>query len=137
MTQHYGNHVHRPRVWLVTALLAVAGFVTMVLFVLRQPSLIAAGLLLLSMAVLGLVALARQYAMRLQDRIIRLEMRVRLATLGLEGQLARVSRAQLIALRFASDAELPELLRRAEAERLTPDQIKRAIRDWQADTMRT
>jgi hypothetical protein len=44
---------------------------------------------------------------------------------------------QLIAVRFASDAELPALIDRAAAEKLTPDQIKRAVTDWQGDYLRT
>jgi len=44
---------------------------------------------------------------------------------------------QIVALRFASDAELPGLLQRAAAENLTADQIKRGVTSWQADDMRT
>jgi hypothetical protein len=109
----------------------------MVLFVLRTPSVISVALLLLAAAVLGLVALIRRYTTRLQDRIIRLEMRLRLAGLGREPDVTRLTTRQLVALRFASDAELAALLDRALAENLTPDQIKRAVTSWQADRMRT
>jgi hypothetical protein len=51
--------------------------------------------------------------------------------------LARITMPQLIALRFASDAELPALLERAEREHLTADQIKRAIKTWVPDLDRT
>jgi hypothetical protein len=51
--------------------------------------------------------------------------------------MGRLSLPQLIALRFASDEELPDLMGRALDERLTPDQIKRAVRDWQGDYLRT
>jgi hypothetical protein len=135
--QTYANHRHRATGWVITALLAVLGFVGIVLFVLRAPSVITISLLLLGSGVLGLVALIRLYAIRLQDRIIRLEMRLRLAALGREHDIGRVSVRQLIALRFASDAELPVLLDRVLAENLTPDQIKRAVTNWQADLMRT
>jgi hypothetical protein len=74
---------------------------------------------------------------RLQDRIILLEMRVRLARLGREPDYARLSKRQLVALRFASDAELPALIQRALAESLTGTQIKQAIRNWQPDSYRT
>jgi hypothetical protein len=122
---------------LITALLAVLGFVGMVLFVLRTPSVISVALLLMASAIVGLVALIRRYTTRLQDRIIRLEMRLRLAALGREQDMTRLSIRQLVALRFASDAELTTLIDRALAENLTPDQIKRGVTHWQADRMRT
>ena len=135
--QNYANHRHRSPGWVASALFAVLAFVLIVLFALRAPSVIALALLLLSLAVLGLVGLIRRYVTRLQDRIIRLEMRLRLAALGRAPDVERLDVRQLIALRFASDAELPALLERAVAERLTPDQIKRAVTAWQPDTMRT
>jgi hypothetical protein len=121
----------------VTALLAVLAFVIMVLFVIRQLTVFTIGMLALATAVVGLVLLVRRYALRLQDRIIRLEMRVRLAGLGREHDMARLATRQLVALRFASDAELVALVERALNENLTPDQIKRAVTNWQADGMRT
>ena len=51
--------------------------------------------------------------------------------------MARLELSQLIALRFASDAELPALIDRAVADKLPPDQIKRAVQDWQGDYLRT
>ena len=136
-TQTFANHAHRARSWLLTALLALIGFGVMVWFELQQLNMVGFGLLCLSAAVLGVVIMLRGYATRLQDRIIRLEMQVRAARLGLEAQLARLTLRQVIALRFASDAELPELLDRAIAEGLDPVQIKRAVKNWQADLLRT
>jgi hypothetical protein len=136
-TQSYANHTHRPTGWLITTLLAVLGWVGMLLFVLRTPSVISVALLLMASAIVGLVVLVRRYTTRLQDRIIRLEMRLRLATLGREQDMTRLSPRQVIALRFASDAELTTLIDRALAENLTGDQIKRAVTHWQADGMRT
>jgi hypothetical protein len=135
--QSYANHAHRPTGWVITTLLAVIAFLIMVLFVLRQLSVFTIGLLILSSAVLGVVTLLRLYVTRLQDRIIRVEMRLRLAAIGRERDVARLTRGQLIALRFASDGELPALADRALAENLTPDQIKRAVTNWQPDRMRT
>jgi hypothetical protein len=135
--QNYANHRHRSPGWVATALFAVLAFALLVLFTLRQPSVISVALLLLSLAVIGLTALIRRYVTRLQDRIIRLEMRLRLAALGRVADGERLGIRQLVALRFASDSELPPLLDRALAENLTPDQIKRAVTAWQADTMRT
>lgn len=135
--QHYANHAHRPvafgLVWLGT--LGVTGLFLWVAY--RDRSLVAAGLVLLGLVTLATISLLRVFALRLQDRIIRLEMRVRLAGAGREALVERLDLKQLVALRFASDGELPALADRALAEQLSPDQIKRAIRVWQADRLRT
>jgi len=88
-------------------------------------------------SVIVLALISRAYTVRLQDRIVRLEMQLRLGRLGREHDFRRLSTAQLAALRFASNAELPGLLDRSLAEDLTPDQIKRAVCDWQPDFYRT
>ena len=91
-------------------------------------------------AVGTLLTISRAYTTSLQDRIIRLEMRVRtLSLLSPEQQrmLAALTMKQIVALRFASDAELPALLERAARERLSPVDIKRAIRNWVPDLDRT
>ncbi len=54
-----------------------------------------------------------------------------------EARLAALTRKQIVALRFASDAELGELVDRAAREQMTPDQIKRAVKQWRADLYRT
>lgn len=83
--------------------------------------------------------LRQHYAMVPQNRIIRLEMRLRYFQLTgkkfepLEGQL---SFKQIAALRFASDEELLPLMDKAVTEKLNPGQIKRAITNWQPDHMR-
>jgi predicted lysophospholipase L1 biosynthesis ABC-type transport system permease subunit len=135
--QTYETHVHQPRVWSIGWLLAVVAFVLLLWVAIRDVSLLTVSLVMLAAAVVIGVTVTRTFALRLQDRVIRVEMQTRLLRLGREGDLARVSLRQLIALRFASDAELPALIDRAQAERLTPDQIKRAIRDWQGDYLRT
>lgn len=83
---------------------------------------------------------ARIMALTVQNRLIRLEMRLRLREL-LSGDLLERSRKltvrQLIALRFASDAELPALIERTlKGEFQSGKDIKRAIKDWQADFLR-
>jgi hypothetical protein len=135
--QTYANHRYRPTLWLVTALFGVIGFILILLFMLRQPSVVTFGLLFLATALMLSVWMVRQYALRLQNRIIRLEMQTRLARLGRAADCDRLSIRQLVALRFASDPELGSLLDKTLADKLEPDQIKRAVANWQGDYMRT
>jgi uncharacterized protein DUF6526 len=83
---------------------------------------------------------ARAMALRAQDRIIRLEERTRLERLlpaDLRGRIGDLTPSQLIAIRFAPDDEVPELVRRTLArELMTQGDIKRAIRNWRADVLR-
>ena len=75
-----------------------------------------------------------------QDRLILLEMKVRCAEVlpaGDDAKLLGLTPAQIIALRFASDEELGALLDRAVREKLSPKQIKQAIRHWRPDELRT
>ena len=84
--------------------------------------------------------MSRTYITRLQDRIILLEMKVRCAEVlpaGQDARLRELTPKQIVALRFASDEELGELLERAIREKLPPTEIKRAIKRWRADLLRT
>ena len=135
--QTYANHRHRPRLWSTGAIAALIAFGLLAWVTITAATLLNVGLLLTAYATVVAVYTVRSFSLKLQDRIIRLEMQTRLARLGREAALDRVSLRQIIALRFASDSELPGLLQRAAAENLTPDQIKRAITSWQADLMRT
>jgi len=94
-------------------------------------------LVALAGVLLTAISLIRVFALRLQNRIIRLEMQVRLARLGRDRDLQRLTIPQIVALRFGSDAELPALIDRAIAENLSADAIKRAVTDWQGDYLRT
>jgi hypothetical protein len=135
--QTYANHRHRPTLWLVTALCAVVGLLLVVLLMVLRPAIVTLAPVLLALALVMTLWMVRQYALRLQNRIIRLEMQVRLARLGRAADIDRLTVRQLVALRFASDAELPALAARVLAEKLEPDQIKRAVTSWQGDYMRT
>ena len=85
------------------------------------------------------VAKARTHSLTVQDRLIRLEERLRFAALLPKEELARtesLSKGQIIALRFASDDELPALVKRTLDEDLKPAQIKQAINSWKPDYLR-
>lgn len=134
------NHVryHAPfHFFFVPALLVL--LLISIYQMVRNPGLGSATQLLVVL-VLGIVGfLARIYALKVQDRVIRLEEQLRLSGLLDEEYLPTVralSESQLIALRFASDEELPVLAKRAARERLAPKQIKEQIRHWRADYWR-
>ena len=83
---------------------------------------------------------SRRRAQIVQDRLIRLEMQLRLERLlgaARRADFERLTLPQRIALRFAGDAELPGLFERTLAgEFARPDDLKRAVKDWQADWLR-
>lgn len=135
--QSYASHTHRPALALWAAALSIVACGFFIVEALQRPGPLAIGLLVLTIAVMLLVAISRIYILRLQDRLIRLEMRVRMARLGCEADFERLSTQQLIGLRFAPDPEIPPLARRAIVESLTGTQIKQAVRDWQSDYHRT
>jgi hypothetical protein len=95
---------------------------------------------LLALALVGLTFYARVFAVTVQDRVIRLEMRLRLREIlpaDLQPRIPELALSQLVALRFASDAEMPELVRQVLAGTLTGrTEIKKQIRSWQPDHLR-
>jgi len=96
-------------------------------------------LILLATAFLILAFKVRLYALRVQDRVIRLEERLRLAQLlsePLRSRIPELTESQLCGLRFASDAELPKLAERALNEKLSRADIKKAIQTWRPDYWR-
>ena len=96
--------------------------------------------LLLAIALVLLFFYARVFALTVQDRVIRLEMRLRLTQLlpaDLQSRVNDFTVAQLVGLRFASDQELPDLARKVLEEKLTDRKvIKQLVRHWQPDLLR-
>src|SRR5258708_32147016 len=116
-------------------LLAVAALVHLFVY----PSLHAGVLLVVAVAAVVIVGKLRGYALKVQDRVIRLEERLRLAGLlpePLRSRIPELTEGQLIALRFASDQEIPGLVQRALSESLSRADIKKAIQTWRPDYWR-
>jgi hypothetical protein len=94
----------------------------------------------LAAALLTLALTARTFALSVQDRVIRLEMQLRMAELlpmDLKGKINEFTLSQLVGLRFASDAELPDLARRVIEERVTDrTAIKKMVKNWRPDYLR-
>ena len=93
-------------------------------------------ILLLTLALLLLMILARTFALKAQDRAIRAEESLRHFILTGKPIDPNLTLGQIIALRFASDEELVELTKLAIERKMTPGEIKSKIRNWKADTHR-
>jgi len=96
--------------------------------------------LLLAIALILVALYARMFALTVQDRVIRLEMRLRLEQVlppDLKSRIPQFTVNQLVAMRFASDAELPDLARQVVDEKIdNRKSIKQLIKTWKADYLR-
>ena len=125
--------------FLIAPVLMINFFVT-VWQLYRQPSGAAAWNVVIALTLVLLATAARLMALTVQDRVVRLEMRLRMQEVLPPDLLARVgeiTRPQCVALRFASDAELPDLMREVLAGKLTTQKaIKERVKNWQPDYLR-
>jgi hypothetical protein len=138
--QGFSNHTRYdpPFHFFVLPVFAIT-LVSTIVHLVRRPGLHSAWLVVLAMAALVAVFKSRQYPVKVQDRVIRLEERLRLASLlsePLRGRIPELTEAQLAGLRFASDGELSALVERALKENLSRTEIKKAVRQWRGDHWR-
>jgi hypothetical protein len=138
--QNFKNHVrmdpmfHYVLVWifLLNLILCIVQFV-------RAGGWFNGWLIILAIGLFLLLFKTRNYPLKVQDRVIRLEERLRLALLlpeAMRPRIAEFSERQLVALRFASDEELPALAEQTLSEHLTSKQIKQRIVHWRPDYFR-
>lgn len=138
--QNFDNHVRFVPVYHYVAgpiLLVNLGWAV---WSLRAPSFPALLDVLVAVALIILFLYARGFALKAQDRVIRLEMRLRMRELlpeDLQGRINEFTPTQMVGLRFAGDAELPDLARKVLDENITAaTPIKKLVTDWQGDYYR-
>jgi hypothetical protein len=138
--QNFSNHTrYHPLFHYVLAPLAFAGLVGSVVNLMNcEPAgLYSASLLVIAFVLIFILGmLVRTYALKAQDRAIRAEENFRHFLLTGKPLDARLRTGQIVALRFASDAELPSLAQKAAEEKLGSKAIKSAIKQWKADHYR-
>ena len=142
-TQNYKNHIrfYPPHHFVFyPVMLILLG--TSIYFIIADENMrtiwIFISILILAIILISFM-LRQHYALTLQDRIVRLEIRYRYFTITgerLELLENKISDSQLFALRFAPDEELPSLVNKAILENLSSTQIKKSIQNWRADNHR-
>lgn len=139
--QSFENHTrwHAPFHFFLAPVL-LTNVVIAVVQLVRDPGLDRGWWLVVSIALVVMAALTRLNPLKVQDRVIRLEESLRYYQLlpeDLARRAASLTPAQTVALRFAPDEELAGLVREVLEGRLTkPGEIKRAVKNWRADTLR-
>jgi len=138
--QNFSNHARLDPAFhfFVLPVFAISLIITIVHLVMH-PGLHSAWLVVFMLAAATAVTKIRTYALKVQDRVIRLEERQRLALLlgePLRGRIGEFTESQLIGLRFASDAELPALAAQRLAQKLSKADIKKAVGQWRPDYWR-
>jgi hypothetical protein len=141
MSQTFENHTKFVPAWhFVAAPILLVNFGWAIHNVIKVQDTGTVIALLLSIALLIVWAFARVFALTVQDRVIRLEMRLRLAALlpvEMRSRIPEFTVAQLVSLRFAGDDELPALARKVLDEKINDRKaIKKMIKNWQPDELR-
>ena len=139
--QTYANHTrwHAPFHFFVLPVMLI-NFIWAIVDCVKHPGANQGWWIVVSAALVVLTFLARTYSLQTQDRIIRLEERLRYSQLlpaDVALQTSSLTVGQIIALRFAPDRELEALVREVLGGRLTKSsEIKAAVKDWRSDTLR-
>lgn len=139
--QNFANHTRFvPAFHYVALPILLVNFVSAVVELFNGITFDASLHVLVAVALIIVALFARVFALKAQDRVIRLEMRLRMRELLPEDRQGRINDftpTQMVSLRFAGDAELPELARKVLDENITKTtSIKKMITDWQGDYFR-
>jgi Family of unknown function (DUF6526) len=141
LPQTLANHVRfQPPFHFVVLPITATALILAIINVVRHYDLLGAWtLVLLALAATVAAPLIRINALKAQDRVIRLEERMRLASIlnePIKSRIGELTEAQLIALRFCPDAELPGLVDKSLQSKLSGSDIKKLIVNWRADIFR-
>jgi hypothetical protein len=138
--QSFKNHGRLdPSFHIVLAVVLAVNLFIMLSYAWHSLTYFSAWLVILSIAAWIPVLKLRLYPLKVQDRVIRLEERLRLQALApaeWHAQIYRLTEDQLIGLRFASDDEVVELAKQALEHNLNRKQIKERIKSWRPDEWR-
>lgn len=138
--QNFSNHARmHPLYHYITAPLLIAGLIGSIVNLIKgrpESHYDAALIVVLFLVLLFLGAMLRTYSLKVQDRAIRAEESLRHFMLTGKPLDSKLRTGQIVALRFASDAEFPALAAKAAEEDLSGKQIKEAIQNWRADHYR-
>jgi len=139
-TQNLKNHGRiDPPYHMVLFTVLLVNLAIVITYTVMHFSVFSAWLLIVSIAVFIPFAKLRAYPLKVQDRVIRLEERIRLQALApaeWHAQICRLTEDQLIGLRFAADDEVVELAKQALEKNLSRKQIKERIQSWRSDDWR-
>jgi hypothetical protein len=139
--QNFGNHAQLvPGYHYITSPLGLIYVIWSIKRLISMPGADTAYALVGSLAIFGAIAFARVSPLKVQDRVIRLEERLRLTRVlpaDLQSRIEEIRPGHLVALRFAPDAEVTDLVRKVLADPgIKPKEIKAQIRNWKADYFR-
>jgi hypothetical protein len=138
--QSFKNHARfDPPYHFLLAPILFANLIIAIVNAVRHRDLGSVWFVVLSIAAVALLFRLRQYPLKAQDRVIRLEERLRLQALAPQewhAQIYRLNESQLVALRFAADDEVVELAKQALEHNMNQKQIKERIKSWRADELR-
>jgi len=138
--QTYANHTRwDPAYHFFVVPVAGINVVVTIWNLIKSPSLAAGWFVILAIAAVVAVLKLRVYPLKAQDRIIRLEERLRLGQLlagPLGSRIGDLTEGQLVGLRFASDGDVPALVEKALGSGMSQKEIKQAVASWRADYFR-
>ena len=140
-TQNFQNHTKLvPAFHFFVLPILLANFIWSVVRAIQHFTFGTVMSVLVALALILLALTARIFSLTVQDRVIRLEMRLRMQQVlpqDLRSRIPDFTVGQLVSLRFASDAELPALARKVLDEKMTDRKaIKQLVREWQPDLLR-